>query len=501
MDQQQFDRIIREQLQELRPDFRPELWDRMEQALDAEDAHTEWLASDEVFDSTIKNKLESLQGANAAKHWPLLLRRLEIAPKIDFQVISLKLSEVFLLLLMLLTAVQFEHKFNPYQNTNPAWWLPGSSTTPQANLPLPPSVKQRNTTASTALHSATTKAKNSETATTLLEKNQAASGLAGGGVLSAETTEHRNNVAEKREHLTEVSTLVANTILLDTKAAEIEHPAPPTASIFEDLNSKKESHKPFEPSPLINFRSPKFSPKTNESELAGMIRPERKRLSLHVGMFGGPDYNRIISPPNPELRNQRDDYYALGYGGGINVALEYGRWELGSGLTYSAKQYDPRQVGFITGSLQQGYNGEVLREIQLNIFSIPLNARYNFIHNDRWRSYFVVGSALQVATDATYFITSLHLPNATTAPLPEPNSSQINNTPQGFLQGGSLRQNGFVTANFGLGIERIVSNRISLFVQPTYQHSIGYFSGGFGPDRDRINTMSIWMGVRVKVKR
>jgi len=38
MDQQQFDRIIREQLQELRPDFRPELWDRMEQALDAEDA-------------------------------------------------------------------------------------------------------------------------------------------------------------------------------------------------------------------------------------------------------------------------------------------------------------------------------------------------------------------------------------------------------------------------------------------------------------------------------
>lgn len=501
MDQQQFDRIIREQLQELRPDFRPELWDRMEQALDAEDAQTDWMAGDEAFDATIKSKLENLQGSNAAKHWPLLLRRLEIAQKIDFQVISLKLSEAFLLLLMLVTAVQFEQKFYPSLNTNPAWELPAANSLPQANLRVTPALKQQNTAASTVILAEKAKELKVKESATGLQSNQSLNLLVAANSLPNEFKEHNNNAAGKMEHFAEVSTLVANKIYIDTKTTEIEHPAAKNAGFFEDLSNKKESRRSFDPSPLINFRSPKFSSKTNESELASMIRPERKRLSLRVGMFGGPDYNRIISPPNPELRNQRDDYYALGYGGGINVALEYGRWELGSGLTYSSKQYDPRQVGFITGSLQQGYNGEVLREIQLNIFSIPLNARYNFIHNDRWRGYFVMGSALQVATDATYFITSLHLPNTVTAPLPEPNNSQINNTQKGLLQGGSLRQNGFVTANFGVGLERILSDRISLFAQPTYQHSIGYFSGGFGPDHDRINTMSIWMGVRVKVKR
>lgn len=501
MDQQQFDRIIREQLQELRPDFRPELWDRMEQALDADDAQTEWMASDEVFDATIKSQLENLQGTHAAKHWPLLLRRLEVAQKIDFQVISLKLSEAFLLLLMLVTAVQFEQKFYPAQNTNPAWELPAVNNNPQANLRVVPALKQQNTTASTLVLAENAKELKTKEASTELLTNPALNVLTAAGSSSPIELKERNNAAGKMEHLAEVSTLVADKIFIDTKTTEIEHPAPQTPSYFEDLSNKKESRRSFDPSPLINFRSPKFSSNTNESELASMIRPERKRLTLRMGMFGGPDYNRIISPPNPELRNQRDDYYALGYGGGINVALQYGRWELGSGLIYSAKQYDPRQVGFITGSLQQGYNGEVLREIQLNIFSIPLNARYNFIHNDRWRSYFVMGSALQVATDATYFITSLHLPNTVTAPLPEPNNSQINNTQKGLLQGGSLRQNGFVTANFGLGLERVLSDRISLFAQPTYQHSIGYFSGGFGPDHDRINTMSIWMGVRVKVKR
>jgi hypothetical protein len=494
MDQQQFDRLIRAQLQELSPDFRPELWDRMEQELNAEDAQSELTPGEEVFDAAIKNKIENIQFSNTTNHWPLLLRRLEVAQKINFQVVSLKISEAVLLLLILVTALQFEHKFHPYQNTLPAWWMP--SEEPKAALPVPP--HQRNSARPAYTHPKVTDLVASATA--LAKQYNTSTSNSTTATYPAESEEHRaSSILEKRDRLTELSKLNATPILIDLPITAIAHPAP--AGFFDDIADQKVEHKSFDPSPIIHMRTPKFSARSTKEDLASMIRPVRKRLSLNVGMFGGPDYNRIISPPNPELHNQRDDYYALGYGGGINVALEYGNWELGSGLVYSSKQYDPRQVGFITGSLQQGYNGEVLRQIQLNIFSIPLNARYNFIRNDRWRSYFTLSSSLQVATDATFFITSLQLPNTVTSPLPEPGRSQINNTQKGFLQGGSLRENGFVTANLGFGIERSVSDRFSIFVQPTYQHSIGYFSGGFGPDRNRINTMSVWAGIRVRVKR
>jgi hypothetical protein len=223
----------------------------------------------------------------------------------------------------------------------------------------------------------------------------------------------------------------------------------------------------------------------------------RRKGAIYVAMFGGPEYNRIMTPDIPEIRIEKFERYALGYSGGVAVSTELGRWEIGTGLIYSPKQYSPPSVTLLGGSVEAGFTGETFREVALNIINVPLTTRYNFYHHNRTRMYVTGGLSLQFASQTTYTISS---PD-TYPRVPEPRTSQFDNTGKGFLEGGSFRENAYLTGNLGLGVERFVTERWSVFFQPTYQHNIGQFSKGFGPTRDRIGTMSTWIGVRVRMQR
>ena len=71
----------------------------------------------------------------------------------------------------------------------------------------------------------------------------------------------------------------------------------------------------------------------------------------------------------------------------------------------------------------------------------------------------------------------------------------------GWMEGGTFRENSFMTGNIGFGFERFVTGRWSFFAQPTYQHTIYSFNKGFGPTNDRMNTLSIYTGIRIRMKR
>ncbi len=238
-------------------------------------------------------------------------------------------------------------------------------------------------------------------------------------------------------------------------------------------------------------------PELEEDGDAFEAPPSRRRPRLNVAMLGGADNNRVMTPPNYQFRLKGFDRYTTGYGGGVLLGLEYGRMELGSGLIYSAKQYQPLPVIFVKGSNQKGFVANSLETIQLNLVNLPVYLRYDVIRKDKWRAYVTGGASLQIALGANYFISPpITLPVASQTPVVE---GELEKPAGGWLEGGSFKENSYITANVGLGLERFVSERWSVFAQPTYHQSIGYFANGLGPNLDRIHTLSLWTGIRVRV--
>jgi hypothetical protein len=228
------------------------------------------------------------------------------------------------------------------------------------------------------------------------------------------------------------------------------------------------------------------------------LKDSPKQARLNISMLGSADYNRVMTPPNYLYRIKGFDRYALGYGGGLLFGLEYGRMEIGSGLVYAAKQYRPLPVIFIRGNFQDGYVGESLQTVELNMINLPLYLRYDALRKDKWRAYLSGGASLQVAFEANYYFAPPTAFPAFLAQTPA-GESRLRNRIEGWFQGGAFKENSYVTANIALGVERFVSERWGIFFQPTYHRSFGYFSNGLGPNLDRIHTFSLWTGIRVRV--
>ncbi|NRB64171.1 MAG: hypothetical protein HRU40_14295, partial [Saprospiraceae bacterium] len=221
--------------------------------------------------------------------------------------------------------------------------------------------------------------------------------------------------------------------------------------------------------------------------------------ALTVSMFGGAVYNRVITPPDESLGIVGFDRYTLGYGGGVNLGFEMGRLEVGSGFGYTAVRYEPIPLLVTRGFFNSGYTAEKFDFVELNVLSLPVYVQYSVFMDDRWRAYTNAGASLQVAYETNFYgVFPQDLPTGFARPRRE-ESSFANR--YGWFEGGSFRDNSFVTLNLGFGLERIFSKRTSLFIQPTYAHNLGYFSAGMGPTRDRIHSMSVYSGVRVRFRK
>jgi hypothetical protein len=234
---------------------------------------------------------------------------------------------------------------------------------------------------------------------------------------------------------------------------------------------------------------------------------KRQRPVFRFGMFGSTDYNHITVPANYERRLfQSFDRHALGYGGGLLLGIELSRrWELELGAAYAARQY-PVGIIYIEGSLGTGLQGNELQATELNIINLPLHLRYNFFYRSNWRAYALAGAAMQVVFQSNYY--AAQVPAFEYRPIimpiePAPGDeniiAQLRREGVAWFEGGSFQENAYLSANLGLGVERYVGTRWSVFAQPTLQYSLHYYNDGLGPNKDLINSLSLWFGARVRL--
>ena len=108
-DNHDIDRIIRQKMNHLRPEFRPGSWDQLAERLDQ-------VETDDAFDAEISGRLQRMRVPYRESSWAALAERLELEKQRIQAVAHYKIMEVSLLLLLFITA--WQHL--PQQETKPA---------------------------------------------------------------------------------------------------------------------------------------------------------------------------------------------------------------------------------------------------------------------------------------------------------------------------------------------------------------------------------------------
>ncbi len=244
--------------------------------------------------------------------------------------------------------------------------------------------------------------------------------------------------------------------------------------------------------PLPQAKTQNFAWKNFFEPIPGVIIPSPgKSNGLFASSFASFDKNSIHAADYTSKEN--------GFGGGIAVAYRKGKWGIESGLAYSHKSFTPKKdIDIYAGNPIDGFLGAYVKDVQADVFSVPVKATRRFARVGRTMAHAVAGVTVHVATEKRFAFKSIYYPppsQQTPDPTqgPDPNQNPIpgkNNN--GFLEGGSFNTNVYATADLGLRLEQPIGKRYIAFVEPTYRQSL---SKGFGPKRERINTFSFQAGV------
>ena len=219
-------------------------------------------------------------------------------------------------------------------------------------------------------------------------------------------------------------------------------------------------------------------------------------------MFGSSDFNHISTiHHNEDLRAdeniRRND---VGYGGGITLAFHAKKLLVETGLVYHFIKYQqvPNTVKF--GSFNNGYFEQQWEEAEINLIQIPLHVQYRIFQQKRWNFYGLAGASLNVAVQNNFAFQETDL-LSTNRRSPNGAENFANKVPNynGVFEGGDLATNSYISANFGLGIERYFSYRWSMFIQPVYRYN--FFLDGIGPESDLLHSGSIQLGTKVRLRK
>lgn len=218
----------------------------------------------------------------------------------------------------------------------------------------------------------------------------------------------------------------------------------------------------------------------------------------HLTLLTGLDGDNVFTPAYPRFKVPETVRNSSGFHFGFLLSEGAKRLETGFGFIFAHKEYNAPAVTFIQGSLRDGYTTEQLKKIQLNLLQIPVYTRFNIIHKENWRLYATLGVSAQVTLSANYFIVHPGFFPSSVA-LTGKTNSVYQNLEEGLMQGGTLIDNVYLSMDMGVGAEKVISPRSSLFAQSSYQSFVGHVNKGIGPYNDRISTLSFQSGVRINL--
>ncbi|MCB0703831.1 MAG: hypothetical protein KDC34_00915 [Saprospiraceae bacterium] len=478
-------------LKELNSEAPPTAWDAFESKLEASELEADQTAQ---FDDLARQQLNQINPPYNPNHWVLMGQRLDEFFTIRGIIYRYKLAEIALMLLLLWTVLLYipaqKGKLDiPVFEQNPRAFQENSIP---ADVDSPALLSETNDTP--IVHS-------SEIAS-LAALSSAA------GALSNEA-QKRTSISAGFESASAANIADGMVKVLDENADQELIPLPAMTPELE-MGATSESDLATYFNALDPLAILEISPNTGLTghgikKAASVAR--NRDTHFRVNMLSGPEYNRIYTPADPDYGTEARFLDSIGFAAGVLVDFQRGRWTFETGGIYSYKSYRPnlpeQQYGTFDLLVVEDFEG-----ISLELLEIPLQVRYDFLHqNTKWNLYVQGGAVANLILKPIYEIKQESLAstrNPNEKPSPEAVKSVtaksiLNNKefPAGLLDGGSWSENSFLTTSVGIGLERSLSYRWSVYVQPQFQYQLPF--GGFGPNNDRFNTLSLRLGTRVIV--
>lgn len=462
-----FDRIIKEKVNNYSVPVEDGAWE-----LFAEKQKTileaELLEEDLLLDEKAA-LLESFESPLNRNHWALMAERIQKELIFIRELTHLKVMELSLMVLMLLSLWQ---QF-PFQNTIDT--IPYHST----------NIAQRNDVEEPEAIESTT------VTNEIIPQKTIRRSIKNNAIPS-------HNLQGLSEHA------------LDIKAVEFQKNALKVVEMLPEKVistpiSKKELH------PFPNAENIKtFPPKAlviNSEVLEVDYHPNRKKALVRIGMIGRLETNIIVGntaniPTDQLIQTSIYRRQEGGYSGGMSIGLQKNKWEYQLKFLYTAVQYQPIDVINVAGSTAKNYIGKKYVNFEFNTFQIPVAVRYNIIDRNHWKFFTALGVSWHTIVQSYYHAREEDFTNdherETTAPrwIPEPIGHK-EALPGFFQANGRFLKNSFVTGNIGFGVERSFGDRWSTFIASRYAHSLYNFNGGVGPYKDNIHNMSFESGIIV----
>lgn len=504
-----FDAMFASRLGNLEKPGNPADWDTMLQMIEADET-AELIENEAAIDNVAYDKLADLSAPFRAAHWELMAKRLEEEFSLRHKLYKYKVAEIGLMLLLLLTIARYlPYAADLYQQKQE------EQEQQDFKVATSPAVQMEQPTAEAAQPQALLQGTKEEggsvsTPKTAVSKHQTSknSPLADLGekqVLANSIDEHGRTVAKFEKPVNEIhsrplveiaSQSLAHPFAERLEGNNLQEAAPDVATSvmgkadFLDLLDAQ----------LVDTKTSKDFP------ILKAI-PLEKQKQVRFSLFASSDLNYVFTPTtnldvfDTLVRVDNDTAFALGYGGGILASFKMNRLELQTGGVYSFRRYAPNTPKFTIETVGY-YISEDFRGIQQDMLQVPLNMQYHFKNSGNWRFYGLAGASGYFITNVVYEIAFKREPTFALLAPPSGNETRTlrdeKEFPKGLFDGGSLSDNFYLTANLGLGVERFISPRWSLFFQPNYHHYL--MSEGVGTNKDKFYTLSFYLGTKVSLK-
>ncbi len=221
-----------------------------------------------------------------------------------------------------------------------------------------------------------------------------------------------------------------------------------------------------------------------------------KISKFRIGAQTGIELNQILSPYSKETESSFSTL-DFGYSAGVNFAWKKGLFEIETGLGYGHTSYKPAAVFEVTGTTTDGFVAETLSDISFHTFRVPLTLRFYINNSPTWKFYATGGATTNLVAwsnydRAKYDVEDLKDPDAIASRPP----AEVDIQNAGILNGEAFKDNFYITADLGFGVERSLGKSTAIFAQPVFSYHLIPSTNGLGPNKDRFNALSLNFGLR-----
>ncbi len=477
MNQNNFDEQVRKAVENISSDYQPNSWDLLEQRLDEAlppqaDSSVNNSAEDE-FDNIIRQKIGNKTPQYRPNHWVIMSSLLDEHQSIGAWLRRNRVLEIGLTALFLFTFVNVFYIPNQLNN---GFLVKNEKNTTKENINQPFIAKQE-----APLNSNLDNSEKSSGVFNFLKANFSDKSFGSSQQIKSpiQIFSEKNNIAVKNK------LEINNQVIISNKEA------------FTPVFPKKEKTIALENLPILSLKNIE----TDKNTLAFIQKTTKKtkKWQTYFGIFAMANINQVKTPDAYFFGSYIPEFlqYRYGQGLGFTLGANRGRYSFETGLFFDKKIYAPADVRLEKSSnISANAHLEKLEDIKINSVQIPIQFSFDVVKRKRWSAFALLGATTHIIMQAKYdksrsFVGYAFRPIPTIEPELEIAKPKYDD---GLLAARTFSGNTYGSVNAGLGATYKITPRWSMLGQAKYQYFLPL--DGIGPNSDKINTYSFWLGLR-----